>query len=86
MLNKVVQTWFVLDENWHSVLFGIYYCVKMVRIENNSRMLEITCYVSFLRFFKHLLTFSHKVVQTWFVFYETWHTRVIGIYFWVELI
>ena len=41
--HKVAQTWFVLKETWHTTLFGIYYCVEMVRIENYSHMLEITC-------------------------------------------
>ena len=40
---KVAQTWFVLHETWHTILFGIYYGVEGVRIENNSHMLEITC-------------------------------------------
>ena len=38
---KVGQTWFVMHETWHTTLFGIYYCVEMVRIDNNSHMLEI---------------------------------------------
>ena len=41
--HKVAQTWFVLHETWHSTLFGIYYCVEVVKIENNSYILEITC-------------------------------------------
>ena len=40
--NKVAQTWFVMHE-WHTTIFGIYYCVYVVRIENHCRMLEITC-------------------------------------------
>ena len=39
----VAQTWFVLHETWHTTLFGIYYCVEVVRIENHSHILEITC-------------------------------------------
>ena len=42
-MHKVAQTWFVLHETWHTTLFGIYYSVEVVRIENNSDMLEITC-------------------------------------------
>ena len=41
--HKVAQTWFVLDESLHTKLFGIYYCVEVVRIENHRHMLEITC-------------------------------------------
>ena len=41
--HKVGQTLFVLLETWHSKLFGIHYCVEVVRIENYSHMLEITC-------------------------------------------
>ena len=40
---KVVQTWFVWHDTWFTTLFGISYCVEMVRIENNSYMLELTC-------------------------------------------
>ena len=39
----MVQAWFVSHETWRTTLFGINYCVEMVRIENNSHMLEITC-------------------------------------------
>ena len=41
-MHKVVHTWFVLHENWHTTLFGINDCVEVVRNENNSHMLEIT--------------------------------------------
>ena len=41
--HKVAQTWFVLHETWHTTLFGIYYCVEVVRILNHSHMLDITC-------------------------------------------
>ena len=40
---KAAQTWFVLYETWDTILFGIYYCVEVARIENHSHMLEITC-------------------------------------------
>ena len=38
----VAQTWIVLYETSHTTLFGIYYCVQEVRIENHRHMLEIT--------------------------------------------
>ena len=41
--HKVAQTWFVFGETWHTILLGIYYRVEMVRIENESHMLDITC-------------------------------------------
>ena len=41
--HKTGQTWFVLHGTWHITLFGIYYCVEVVRIENHSHMQEITC-------------------------------------------
>ena len=41
--HKIAQTWFVLHEIWHTTLFGIYYCVEVIRIENHSHMQEITC-------------------------------------------
>ena len=34
--NKVGQTWCVLLEIWHTSLVGIYYCVEVIKIENNS--------------------------------------------------
>ena len=40
---KVVKTWFVWHETWHTSLFCIYYCIELIRIENNSHMLKITC-------------------------------------------
>ena len=40
--HKVAQNWFVLHKILHTTLFGIYYCVELVRIENNIHMLEIT--------------------------------------------
>ena len=56
----------------------------MVRIENNSHMLEITCYVPFKGFFSVYGTFSDKVVRTWFVWHETWNTSLFGICYCVE--
>ena len=41
--HKVAETWFILHETWHTTLFRIHYCVKVVRIENHSHMLEIKC-------------------------------------------
>ena len=41
--HKVAQTWFVLHETWNTTLFGIYYFVEVVRIENHIHMLKITC-------------------------------------------
>ena len=35
---KVVQTWIILHETMHTILFDIYYCVEMVKIENNCHM------------------------------------------------
>ena len=47
---KVVQIWFVWNEIWHTALGNIYYCFEMVRFENNSPKVEITCKIAFLRF------------------------------------
>ena len=41
--HKVIQTWFFWHETCHKTLFGTCYCVEMIRTENNSHMLEITC-------------------------------------------
>jgi hypothetical protein len=45
-MHKVPQTLFVLHETWHTQLFGLYYCVEMVRIEKHSHMLENTLEVA----------------------------------------
>ena len=58
----------------------------MVRTENNCHMLDITCEVSFLRFFMLFCTLSQKVVQTWFVWHENRHTKLFGIYSYVEMV
>ena len=42
-VHKVAKTCFDLHETWHITLFGIYNSVEMVKIENHSHMLEITC-------------------------------------------
>ena len=55
--HKVARTWFILHETWHTILFGIYYCVEVIRIENHRHMLEITCYDAILWVFKHFLHF-----------------------------
>ena len=41
-MHKVVQTLFISHETNRTTLFGINYCVDMVRMENNGHMLEIT--------------------------------------------
>ena len=38
-----------------------------------------------LRVFKLFGTFVHKVVQTWVVLHETWHAKLFGIYYCVEV-
>ena len=43
LANKVAKTCNVLHETWYTTLFGIYYYVEMVIIENNILMLDITC-------------------------------------------
>ena len=50
--HEVAQTCFVLNEISDKRLFGIYYCVEMVRTKNHSQMLEVTCYVAILSVFK----------------------------------
>ena len=46
--DKVAQTWYVLHETWHTTLFCIYHYVEVVRIENHTHMLELTCQVELL--------------------------------------
>ena len=40
--HKAVQTWFNFHKTWKTTLFGIYYCVEVVKLENHTHMLEIT--------------------------------------------
>ena len=57
---KVVQTWFVRHETWHTTLFGIYIIfVEMVRIEHNSVMLGNAFKVAFFRFLKFFFALTH---------------------------
>ena len=78
---KVAQIWLILYNTWHTTLYGMYYSVKVVRIENHSHMLEITCLVTILWVLSILYTFAHKVAQTLFVIHETLHTILFGIYY-----
>ena len=50
-MHKVAQTLLYLHEPWHTTLFGIFYCVEVVRIEIRSHLLEITWYVAILSAF-----------------------------------
>ena len=43
LAHGVPKTWFVLRETCHTILFGIYYCVKEVKNENRSHMQGIMC-------------------------------------------
>ena len=63
---KVAQTRFVSHETWHTTLFGIYFCVEVVRVVTHSHILEITCEVAILSIFSGFCTFAHKAAQTWF--------------------
>ena len=42
LAHKAGQTWFNMHETWQTTLFGIYYCVEVVKIKNHSHMLELT--------------------------------------------
>ena len=79
----MVKTWFVCNETWHITLFGICYCVEMVRIKKKVICLKFT----FLRYFLSIFgTFPHEVVQTSFVCHETFHTTLFGIDYCVEIV
>ena len=39
---KMVQTWFVCHETWHTSLFGLFYCFEMVSYQKEKYLLEIT--------------------------------------------
>ena len=84
--HKVAQTWFVLHETWHTTLFGIYYCIKMVKIKNHSHMLKLRVQYRFYWFLSIFGTFAHKVGQKRFVLHKTCYTTVFGIYYCVEVV
>ena len=84
--HKVAQTLFVLHETWHKKLFGIYYCVEVVRIEKYSHMLNTTCYVAILWVLMFFWIFVHKVGQNWLVLLETWYTSIFGKYYCVDVV
>ena len=70
-------------------LFAMYYCVEIVRIENNSHMLGNAFKIAFFRFLKFFFFFccySLKGVEIWFVGHETWNTTVFAMYFVVEML
>ena len=41
--DKVVQIWFVWHKTWFTTVLGTCYCVEIVRIENDSYILQIIC-------------------------------------------
>ena len=77
---------FVLHETWNTILFGIYYCVQVVRIEDHSDAVNYVLSCDFIGFLSFFGTFVHKIAQTWFVLHETWHTTLFGIYYCVEVV
>ena len=65
----------------------MYYSFEIIRFEKNCHMLEISCEVAFLRFFKLFFeTYSLKGVQIWFVWNEIWHTTLDNIYNYFEMV
>ena len=54
--------------------------------QKNRHMLEIMYQVAFLMFLKIFDTYSVKIVQTLFVWHETWHTTLISIYYCFEMV
>ena len=58
----------------------------MVIIENNSPMIEITCFVAILWVLSFIGTFAHKVAQTLLFLHDTWHTKIFGLNYFVEVV
>ena len=75
-----------MHETQHTKLFGIDYCVEVVRIEKHSHMLENTSKVSILKFLSFFGTFANKIAQTWFVLHKILQTSLFGIYYYVEVV
>ena len=81
--HKVIQTWFVRYETWHTT--NLVYIIVWKSLE--SKTIVICCKLRikfcFWEFFFVFGTFSHK---TLFVWYETWHTTLLGISYCVEMV
>ena len=75
-----------MHETLHTILFDIYCRVEVVRIENNSHIAKITYLVTIYEFLSFFGTFTHKAAQTLFILHETWHTTLISIYYFVEVV
>ena len=66
-LHKVLQTWFVCHESWHTTLFGIYIIMlKWLESIKIVMCLKLRAKLRFLGFFSVIGNFSHEVVQTCF--------------------
>ena len=62
----MVLNWFVWHKTWHTILFGIYCCIEMVKIKNNILCFILRARLLFKGFIGVFGIFSHKVVKTWF--------------------
>ena len=72
-----------MHETWHTTLFGVDYCVEMVRIE--IIFLKLRAKLRFLGFLSFYGTFAYKVAQTWFFFCTKLGTQHYLVYYCVEI-
>ena len=84
--HKVAQTQFFLHETWPTILFGKYYCLEVVRIKIIVLYQKLRVKIRFYGLLSFFGSFAHNVAQTWFVFHETLHTTLFGIYYFVEVV
>ena len=55
--------------------------IKWLQFETIVICVKLRTMWRYKGFFSILGFFSHKGVQTWFVWLETWHTTLYGIYY-----
>ena len=60
--------------------------LKWLELKTIVKYLKLRVKLRFEDFLYVFGTFSHKVIQTWFVWHKTWHTTLFGINYCVEMV
>ena len=70
----------------YNTICYILFCWKDYNQKHIVIGLKLRAKLSVCGFLSALGTFSHKMVQTWFVWHQTGHTILIGTYYGVEFV
>ena len=62
------------------------FALQWLKLKRIVICLKLRAKLRFLRFLRFFGAYSHKVVKTWFVWHETWHTTLFDIYYCVEIV